>query len=195
MFKERVGSLVQDLGRQIDTYTPLMKASGYAIDRLDVELFLGFIPSISPVITQVADPDIKLMLAFFKDNPKITESLVKNPAEIVAQLEAIVERVKGLQSSVIARSGTSSTATGSGGGVGGDALMSLLDHPEYRLLLKESMTIVANQVKSKALSKLFSFMAASIGNQAVVIKGYEMREFSVDFALLPSVRFAMIKSS
>lgn len=69
----------------------------------------------------------------------------------------------------------------------------ILESPEYRALLQEAILLLSSKVKSPVLSKLLSFVAGSVGGESLTLKGYEMRDFSIDLGVLPSVSFSLTK--
>lgn len=64
--KEKVKNIISNIGGQIDMYSPLVSSTGYVISKLEVKLLFGILPSVTPHISKVSEPDIGQMISFLK---------------------------------------------------------------------------------------------------------------------------------
>ena len=195
--KDKIKSIISNIGGQIETYSPLVSSTGYVISRLEVKLLFGLLPSITPFVTKISEPDIHQMIGFLKGMGGDISKLVTDGESLISKLEEIEQKVLLLEERLNqARAGASaavSLADGLQRQVQNGGLQSLLENPEYKVLIQDAILLLASNVKSPILGKLLTFVARSIGSQSVSFKGYEMKEFSIDLGVLPSVSFALVK--
>lgn len=195
--KDKIKSIISNIGGQIETYSPLVSSTGYVISRLEVKLLFGLLPSITPFVTKISEPDIHQMIGFLKGMGGDISKLVTGGESLISKLEEIEQKVLLLEERLNqARAGASaavSLADGLQRQVQSGGLQSLLENPEYKVLIQDAILLLASNVKSPILGKLLTFVARSIGSQSVSFKGYEMKEFSIDLGVLPSVSFALVK--
>jgi len=195
--KDKIKSIISNIGGQIETYSPLVSSTGYVISRLEVKLLFGLLPSITPFVTKISEPDIHQMIGFLKGMGGDISKLVTDGESLISKLEEIEQKVLLLEERLNqARAGASaavSLADGLQRQVQSGGLQSLLENPEYKVLIQDAILLLASNVKSPILGKLLTFVARSIGSQSVSFKGYEMKEFSIDLGVLPSVSFALVK--
>jgi hypothetical protein len=137
------------------------------------------------------------MIGFLKGMGGDISKLVTDGESLISKLEEIEQKVLLLEERLNqARAGASaavSLADGLQRQVQSGGLQSLLENPEYKVLIQDAILLLASNVKSPILGKLLTFVARSIGSQSVSFKGYEMKEFSIDLGVLPSVSFALVK--
>ena len=202
--KEKITKLIRNFGGQIETYSPLMKATGYVVSRLDVSLLFGILPSVTPFISKVSDPDVAAILGFLKSKKTGASSLVKNYDSLVSQLENLEEKIIAVKSRLDQAKGNVNQPVETIDKVSSESKQidptDLLGNPEYTKLLTEytnllrdGVNLLASNVNSRVLGKLLSLIAKSIGGQAISVKGFEMREFSLDLGVMPTVSFALVR--
>lgn len=195
--KDKIKGIISNIGGQIETYSPLVSSTGYVISRLEVKLLFGLLPSITPFVTKISEPDIHQMIGFLKGMGGDISKLVTDGESLISKLEEIEQKVVLLEERLNqARAGASaaiSLAEDLQRQVQGSGLQSLLENPDYKVLIQDAILLLASNVKSPILGKLLTFVARSIGSQSVSFKGYEMKEFSIDLGVLPSVSFALVK--
>ena len=195
--KDKIKSIISNIGGQIETYSPLVSSTGYVISRLEVKLLFGLLPSITPFVTKISEPDIHQMIGFLKGIGGDISKLVTDGESLISKLEEIEQKVllleERLNQARVGASAAVSLADSLQRQVQSGELQSLLENPEYRVLIQDAILLLASNVKSSILGKLLTFVARSIGSQSVSFKGYEMKEFSIDLGVLPSVSFALVK--
>ena len=137
------------------------------------------------------------MIGFLKGIGGDISKLVTDGESLISKLEEIEQKVllleERLNQARVGASAAVSLADSLQRQVQSGELQSLLENPEYRVLIQDAILLLASNVKSSILGKLLTFVARSIGSQSVSFKGYEMKEFSIDLGVLPSVSFALVK--
>ena len=195
--KDKIRDIISNIGGQIETYSPLVSSTGYVISRLDVKLLFGLIPSITPFIKKVSDPDIHQMIVFLKADGGEVSRIITNSEAVISKLEEIELKVALLKSRALQlKSDVGSLVTLADNlttQVQDNGLHSMMQDPDYSALMRDAILLLAGHVKSPILAKLLAFVAKSIGGQSINFKGYAMKEFSLDLGIIPSVSFALVK--
>ena len=195
--KDKIRDIISNIGGQIETYSPLVSSTGYVISRLDVKLLFGLIPSITPFIKKVSDPDIHQMIVFLKADGGEVSKIITNSEAVISKLEEIELKVALLKSRALQlKSDAGSLVTLADNlttQVHDNGLHSMMQDSDYSALMRDAILLLAGHVKSPILAKLLAFVAKSIGGQSINFKGYEMKEFSLDLGIMPSVSFSLVK--
>jgi len=195
--KEKVKNIISNIGGQIDMYSPLVSSTGYVISKLEVKLLFGILPSVTPHISKVSEPDIGQMISFLKMGSGQLATLVNDADNLVRKLEEIEQKIEEMKvRAQQARVGAEQAVAAMGEiatSIQQRGPSAILESPEYRALLQEAILLLSSKVKSPVLSKLLSFVAGSVGGESLTLKGYEMRDFSIDLGVLPSVSFSLTK--
>ena len=195
--KDKIRDIISNIGGQIETYSPLVSSTGYVISKLDVKLLFGLIPSITPFIKKVSDPDIHQMIVFLKADGGEVSKIITNSEAVISKLEEIELKVALLKSRALQlKSDVGSLVTLADNlttQVQDNGLHSMMQDPDYSALMRDAILLLAGHVKSPILAKLLAFVAKSIGGQSINFKGYEMKEFSLDLGIMPSVSFSLVK--
>ena len=195
--KDKIRAIISNIGGQIETYSPLVSSTGYVISRLDVKLLFGLIPSITPFIKKVSDPDIHQMIVFLKAEGGEVSKIITNSEAVISKLEEIELKVALLKSRALQlKSDAGSLVTLADNlttKVQDNGFHSMMQDPDYSALMRDAILLLAGHVKSPILAKLLAFVANSIGGQSINFKGYEMKEFSLDLGIMPSVSFSLVK--
>ena len=195
--KDKIRDIISNIGGQIETYSPLVSSTGYVISKLDVKLLFGLIPSITPFIKKVSDPDIHQMIVFLKADGGEVSKIITNSEAVISKLEEIELKVALLKSRALQlKSDAGSLVTLADNlttQVQDNGLHSMMQDPDYSALMRDAILLLAGHVKSPILAKLLAFVAKSIGGQSINFKGYEMKEFSLDLGIIPSVSFSLVK--
>jgi nanoRNase/pAp phosphatase (c-di-AMP/oligoRNAs hydrolase) len=166
--KDKIIQKLKGIGEQLYNYAPLFKASGYEVTRIEVKLLLGIIPSATPFIEKVSQPNIELMAETLKKNSAKLNNLITNIDKTANELFEIAARAKRVKNSA--------------------------DNKEYAALVAEALDLLSKQVTNPVAQKLLKLVASLSGpKQEITIKGYEMKEFALDISVLPTVKFALIK--
>ena len=195
--KDKIKNIVSKIGNQIEAYSPLLNSTGYVISRLDVTLLLGLIPSITPTITKVSNPDIRQMINALKGFGVDLSKFVNNEATLISKLEEIEKKFLLLEDRFNQANAKVASPTHFAQAdvtrVQGGGLESLLDHPEGKALTQDAILLLSSSVKNPTLAKLLDLIAKSIGGQSLNFRGYEMKDFSIDIGFLPAVSFGLVK--
>ena len=195
--KDKIRDIISNIGGQIETYSPLVSSTGYVISKLDVKLLFGLIPSITPFIKKVSDPDIHQMIVFLKADGGEVSRIITNSEAVISKLEEIELKVALLKSRALQlKSDAGSLVTLADNlttKVQDNGFHSMMQDPDYSALMRDAILLLAGHVKSPILAKLLAFVAKSIGGQSINFKGYEMKEFSLDLGIMPSVSFSLVK--
>ena len=195
--KDKIRDIISNIGGQIETYSPLVSSTGYVISRLDVKLLFGLLPSITPFIKKVSDPDIHQMIVFLKADGGEVSRIITNSEAVISKLEEIELKVALLKSRALQlKSDVGSLVTLADNlttQVQDNGLHSMMQDPDYSALMRDAILLLSGHVKSPILAKLLAFVAKSIGGQSINFKGYEMKEFSLDLGIMPSVSFSLVK--
>jgi len=195
--KDKIRDIISNIGGQIETYSPLVSSTGYVISRLDVKLLFGLLPSITPFIKKVSDPDIHQMIAFLKADGGEVSRIITNSEAVISKLEEIELKLALLKSRALQlKSDAGSLVTLADNlttKVQDNGFHSMMQDPDYSALIRDAILLLAGHVKSPILAKLLAFVAKSIGGQSINFKGYEMKEFSLDLGIMPSVSFSLVK--
>ena len=91
--KDKIKSIISNIGGQIETYSPLVSSTGYVISRLEVKLLFGLLPSITPFVTKISEPDIHQMIGFLKGIGGDISKLVTDGESLISKLEEIEQKV------------------------------------------------------------------------------------------------------
>jgi len=166
--KDKIIQKLRGVGEQLQNYAPLFKASGYEITRIEVKLLLGIIPSATPFVEKVSQPDIELMADTLKKNSAKLNTLITNIDRTADELYEIAAKAKKIKGNI--------------------------DNREYSSLVVEALELLSKRVTNPIVQKLLKLVASLSGpNQTISIKGYEMKEFALDISVIPTVKFALVK--
>jgi hypothetical protein len=188
---------VSKIGTQIEAYSPLLNSTGYVISRLEVTLLLGLIPSITPTITKVSNPNISLMINALKGFGVNLSKFINNEATLISKLEEIEKKFLLLEERFNQANANVASPTHFAQAVvtrvQGGGLESLQDHPESKALIQDAILLLSSSVKNPTLAKLLDLIAKLIGGESLNFRGYEMKDFSIDIGFLPAVSFSLVK--
>ena len=98
--KDKIIQKLRGVGEQLQNYAPLFKASGYEITRIEVKLLLGIIPSATPFVEKVSQPDIELMADTLKKNSAKLNTLITNIDRTADELYEIAAKAKKIKGNV-----------------------------------------------------------------------------------------------
>ena len=195
--KDKIKDIVSKIGNQIEAYSPLLNSTGYVISRLEVTLLLGLIPSVTPTITKVSNPNISLMINALKGFGVNLSKFINNEATLISKLEEIEKKFLLLEERFNQANAKVASPTHFAQAdvtrVQGGGLESLLDHPESKALIQDAILLLSSSVKNPTLAKLLDLIAKLIGGESLNFRGYEMKDFSIDIGFLPAVSFSLVK--
>ena len=137
------------------------------------------------------------MIVFLKADGGEVSKIITNSEAVISKLEEIELKVALLKSRALQlKSDVGSLVTLADNlttQVQDNGLHSMMQDSDYSALMRDAILLLAGHVKSPILAKLLAIVAKSIGGQSINFKGYEMKEFSLDLGIIPSVSFSLVK--